>query len=507
MSLITPRPLHESLVPHERDAPTTIHVAAGLATTAQAEQLRAHVTSIFALPIEPALPADPADAPDHTTTTFTIEFTTPDGAAPTALEPTEVAGQEYELTITADHARITSTGVGGWHYGITALRRLITPARTPATNPTPTTPNPTPTWTIHLGTVQDAPDLAWRGFSLDVARSFFPYAELTRLIDLIAAYRFNVLHLHLTDDQGWRLESLALPALSDRGGITAVAGGRAGMLSQADYTHLQEYALARGITVVPEIDIPGHTNAALNALPELNRDGQAPDVYTGIEVGFSRIRTELPATLPFLRTVFTELAGLTLGRYIHLGGDEAHQVPGEDYAQLVEAAQEVIATAGKVPLGWQEIAGARLHQDTIMQLWDRRSYPEALMEHSRAGRRSILSPANRAYLDMSARPGQGIGVNWDTEFDLADAYDWDPRAAVPGLVPDTVVGVEATMWSEFVHHFDTLTTLILPRLVAIAEVGWTPQSARSWEDFQARVEREARWWADAGLAFDEEGLA
>ncbi len=486
MSSITPLPRHQDLAPtpHLRPAPDRLYLSIGADNAAHAERLAQHLGAVYGLPV-----AQEHDAGEG----LLIRFATPGDRPATDLEPAQVEGQEYALAIAEDEVVVTSSGVGGWHHGIAVLRRLVAPADAG-------------TWAMSLGAVTDAPDLAWRGFSLDIARSFFPLAEMNRLVDLLAAYRFNVLHLHLTDDQGWRLESTVFPTLTALSGPTAVDGGRAGFLTQAEFASLQATAAARGITVVPEIDMPGHTNAALHALPELTKDGTAASVYTGVEVGFSRIHTDVPATLPFLTAIFAELATLTTGRYLHFGGDEAHQVPGEDYAQLVEHAIGAITAVGKVPVGWQEIAAADLPADAIMQLWDRRKNPPEIAAQSAAGRRSILSPSNRAYLDMSARPGQGIGVNWDTEFSLREAYDWDPRSAVEGLAPETVLGVEATMWSEYVHDFDTLTTLVLPRVVATAEVGWTPLAGRAWEDFLSRVRVESSIWADAGVAFDQDGF-
>lgn len=486
MSSITPLPRQGefSEISHRRPAPVQLSIDIAEANEVYADRLAQHLRAIYDLPIMTNSESD---------SNLVVRFVTPDGKTAVDLEPAQLEGQEYDITIDVSEITITSSGVGGWHYGITALKNLVKTVNSG-------------TWSMSLGTVSDAPDLAWRGLSMDIARSFFPMDELKRLIDVLATYRYNVLHLHLTDDQGWRLESAAFPTLTELGGTTAVDGGRSGFLTQADWVELQAVAAARGITVVPEIDIPGHTNAALNALPELNKGGVAAEVYTGADVGFSRIFTEVEATLPFLTTIFTELAQVTDGRYIHFGGDEALEVSAEDYTVLVEHTMKVITDAGKVPVGWQEIASATLHDDVIMQLWNRRQNPPEIAEQSKIGRRSIISPSNRSYFDMSSRPGQGIGVNWDTEISLREAYEWDPRSAVSGLDPDTVLGVEAAMWTEFVHDFDTLTTLLLPRLAATAEVGWTPLESREWTNFLSRVQAESVDWHDAGITFDKDDL-
>ena len=207
--------------------------------------------------------------------------------------------------------------------------------------------------------VVDAPRFAWRGLSLDVARHFFGVEDVKRVLQLMARLKLNVLHLHLTDDQGWRIEVPSRPRLTEVSGATAVDGDPGGFFTVADLAAIQAYGAERGITVVPEIDLPGHVNAALHAYPELTPDGAGVPPYTEIEVGFSRLHADVPATAAFVRDVLADVAAMTEGPYLHVGGDEALTLEADEYARLVAIVAEEVRRAGKTLVGWQEVARAR----------------------------------------------------------------------------------------------------------------------------------------------------
>ncbi|MDR2896366.1 MAG: family 20 glycosylhydrolase, partial [Propionibacteriaceae bacterium] len=219
------------------------------------------------------------------------------------------------------------------------------------------------------GTAALGDDQPWRGFSLDIARSFYPLPVLLRLVDRLAELKLNVFHLHLTDDQGWRIEIPGHPELTDRSGGTAVAGGQSGFLMVADWQALVTYAHTLGIMVVPEIDVPGHTNAALHAIAALNPDGQARPAYDGVDVGFSQLHADLPATKAFLEDVFQALAAMTPGPWIHIGGDECHAMTDEEYTQIVRLVVDIVEQTGKRPIAWQEGALAGLGERLRLQFW------------------------------------------------------------------------------------------------------------------------------------------
>ncbi len=182
---------------------------------------------------------------------------------------------------------------------------------------------------------------------LDVARHFFGVEDVKRYIDLIAHYKINRLHLHLTDDQGWRIEIKSWPKLTEIGGSTQVGGDGGGYYTQEQYKEIVDYARSRYVTIVPEIDTPGHTNAALASYAELNPSGEAPALYEGIEVGFSSLWINNEITYQFLDDVIRELAALTPTPYIHIGGDEAQSTPEEDYKKFIKRIQEIVISHGK----------------------------------------------------------------------------------------------------------------------------------------------------------------
>ena len=343
--------------------------------------------------------------------------------------------------------------------------------------------------------IRDQPRFAYRGVMLDVARHFFDVAEVERLIDLAAMEKINYLHLHLTDDQGWRIAIDGWPRLTDYGAGTEVGGGPGGYYTQDDYRELVAYAAARFITVVPEVDLPGHTNAALASYPELTCDGVAPQRYTGIEVGFSALCPDRDATYRFLDDVFGQLAALTPGPYLHLGGDEARTMSDEDYATVVTRAQAIVASHDKVAIGWHDVVGANLDPATVLQYWGRSG--ERL---DAAGHGVIMSPADRAYLDQKYDSGTRIGLTWAGPTSIEEAYDWDPGAG-----GSAVLGVEAPLWTETVTTVDDIEYLAFPRLAAIAELGWSPTSTHDWTGFRQRLGAQAPRWAALDVDFARVG--
>jgi hexosaminidase len=346
--------------------------------------------------------------------------------------------------------------------------------------------------------IRDHPRLAYRGLMLDVTRHFFGVDDVKRMIDHAARYKLNHLHLHLTDDQGWRIAIDAWPRLASFGGQTQVGGRPGGWYTKDDYREIVRYAADRFITVVPEIDLPGHTNAALASYPEL-AGGSTVERYTGIEVGFSALRPELELTYTFLNEVLGELAALTPGPYLHIGGDEVRTLEADGYATIVERAQEIVAGHGKTAIGWHEIAGAKLAPSTVVQFWGATPEGPEVIAAGAHGNRVIMTPADRAYLDMSYDESSPLGLSWAGYIGVRRAYDWDPLAHLPGLDPTAVIGVEAALWTETAATVADLEYLALPRLAAIAEVGWS--GSGDWESFRSRLSAQARGWDARGVGY------
>ncbi|WP_145779443.1 beta-N-acetylhexosaminidase [Micromonospora taraxaci] len=418
-----------------------------------------------------------------------------DGIALVLDETTADLGAEgYRLDVTTNGVRVTAVTAAGLFHGVQTLRQLL-----PATieSPTPDTER----WTLPGGTITDVPRFPYRGAMLDVARHFFAVEDVLRVVDHLARYKLNHLHLHLTDDQGWRIAVDSWPKLTTVGGATAVGGGPGGFYTKADYTRIVSYAAARHITVVPEIDLPGHTNSALVAYPELAPDKIAPQPYTGTEVGFSYVDPADDQTYDFIADVLGELAAITPGPWLHIGGDEAFKVKGEVYTGFVERVQRIVAGLGKTVVGWHQLAPAAHVDGRVLQWWGTNGEDPTTVEAVRQGARLIVSPGNHAYLDMKYAPDTPIGHDWAGLIDVRKAYDWDPGTHVAEVPSTAVIGVEAPLWTESVTSLADIEFLLLPRLPAIAELGWSPRETHDWAGFRDRLAGHGPRWDAAGIAF------
>ncbi len=383
----------------------------------------------------------------------------------------------YRLTVEPAGVTLAARTPAGLFRGVQTLRQLLPAAvDAPARQRGP--------WNVPAVTIHDRPRFAWRGMMLDVGRHFFAVAEVERLVDLLALYKLNRLHLHLTDDQGWRLAVRSRPRLTRVGAQTAVGGGPGGHYTQRDYRHIVAYAAERFVEIVPEIDMPGHVNAAQSAYGELACGGVAPAPYTGIEVGFSSLCIRKEETYGFVDDVLGEVAALTPGRYLHIGGDEALSTDLDDYRFFVQRVQRVVRAHGKRMLGWEEIARAPIRRSTLVQHWKE---PELARRAVAAGARLVLSPATRAYLDMKYTRDSELGLQWAGTTSVRRAYDWDPATLIDGVSERDVVGVEAALWTETISTRAGLDHLAFPRLLGIAEIGWSPAEGRSWREYRARL--------------------
>lgn len=399
------------------------------------------------------------------------------------------AGDEgYDLTVVPGKITITANTPAGLFYGTQTLRQLLPAAIEYDAN------IPRGVVTAPAGRIVDRPRYAWRGAMLDVARHFFSVDDVKRYVDLLALYKFNRLHLHLSDDQGWRIEITSWPNLTRHGGSTEVGGGPGGFYTQRDYAEIVDYAADRFITIVPEIDMPGHTNAALASYPELNCDGVAPPLYTGIRVGFSTLCVDKDVTYQFVDDVVREIAELS-GPYFHIGGDEVQKLTPAQYSGFIERVERIVQRHGKEMIGWDEIAAATLSSSSIVQHW-RPKIPESLA----AVKRLIMSPANRTYLDMKYDETTTLGLTWAGLVDVRAALEWDPDRVIAGVAPGAVLGVEAPLWSETLEHMRDVEFMAFPRLAAIAEVGWSPAPAE-WKEFARRLGAQAPRWVALGINF------
>lgn len=405
-----------------------------------------------------------------------------------------LGAEGYELTVTPERVTISAQQPAGLFYGVQTLRQLLPPA-------VEYTAAITPHMEIPAVHIVDQPRFAWRGAMLDVARHFFGPEDVKAYIDAMALYKMNRLHLHLADDQGWRIEVPSWPRLAQYGGSTEVGGGPGGYYTRDEYRELNQYAQDRFITIVPEIDLPGHTNAALASYPELNCDGTAPPLYTGIEVGFSTLCVDKEITYKFVDDIVREIGAITAGPYFHIGGDEVMKLTQEQYNGFIERAQEIVRANGKRAVGWDEIAHARLLPTTIIQHWRPRGSLEGIAEAVASGATVILSPADHIYLDMKYDSTTALGLTWAGYSDVRDAYEWDPAERLPDVPESAIQGVEAPLWAETLGKLADIQYMAFPRLAGVAEIGWSPAAGRTWEEYRVRLGAQAPRWTAMGINF------
>ena len=423
-----------------------------------------------------------------------------------------LGSEGYELTVTASQVTVRAMNSAGLFYGVQTIRHLLPPV----VEYTAAYPQPLSLPGVHIS---DQPRFGWRGMMLDVARHFLPLHDVKRFIDLAALYKLNRLHLHLSDDQGWRVEIPGWPNLTEYGGSTEVGGGVGGYYSTDEYTELVEYAQDRFITVVPEIDIPGHTNAALASYADLNCDGIARDLYIGTNVGFSALCVDKDITYEFLDDVIREISSRTPGPYFHVGGDEVEELSEEEYITFIERMQSMVGSHGKRMIGWDEIALANLDPGSVVQLWRpywptdqtenmdsaqvalRAEFEAGILGAVDAGATVVLSPADRLYLDMKYDTSTVLGLTWAGIPDERMSYDWSISDKFSSLPEDAIAGVEAPLWSETLGTLEDFEYMAFPRLAGVAELGWTSASLRDWAEYRMRLGAQSARWMVLGINF------
>ncbi len=396
-------------------------------------------------------------------------------------EDLEVAGDEaYEINIGRDTLVLSARTAEGAFRGIQTLRQII-----------PETSIDTlaefPIWRIPAGKIQDRPNFEYRGSMLDVARHFFSVKDVKKYIDLLAYYKINFLHLHLTDDQGWRIEIKSWPKLTEIGGSTEVGGEAGGFFTQDDYEEIVAYAARHYMTVVPEVDMPGHTNAASASYPFLNGAEKPAKLYEGTRVGFSTFATRKDTVYQFIDDVVREIAAITPGPYFHIGGDESHVTEKNDYQYFVSRVEKIVQKHGKRMIGWDEVATADLDSTSIAHFWS--SKKNAAEAHAK-GMKILLSPANKTYLDMQYDTLSEYGLHWAAYIPVDTAYIWTPET-YSGIPRDRILGIEAPLWSETISNIDELEYLAFPRMIGYSELSWTDEGNRDWEQFKVRLANQA----------------
>ncbi|MEM6806991.1 MAG: beta-N-acetylhexosaminidase [Bacteroidota bacterium] len=393
----------------------------------------------------------------------------------------ELGKEGYKMDITENLLVISANDAQGIFYGVQSLRQLL-PSKIELKS------KQSGPWSIGTGTIKDYPRFAYRGAMLDVARHFYEMDEVKRFIDFMAMYKLNNLHLHLSDDQGWRIEIKSWPRLAEYGGSTEVGGGEGGYYTQEQYKEIIAYAADRFITVIPEIDMPGHTNAALASYPdELYCTGREPSLYTGIEVGFSTLCTSRERVYEFVDDVIGELAAITPGPYIHIGGDETLATKLEDYIPFMNRVKGIVEMHVKKLKGWDEIAQSRLKKNTVAQFWKFIENAQAAVDQ---GAKVLVSPASNIYLDHQYDSTSKYGLHWAGYIEIDKSYRWDPVEILGGIDSKHILGVESPLFSETLETMKEAEYMIFPRLPGHAEIGWSPLEGKSWEEYRIRLGKQ-----------------
>ncbi len=385
--------------------------------------------------------------------------------------------ESYRIAIGEDSLIVYSNSAEGAFRAVQTIEQLI-----------PTISNDTLTdhsmWLIPSGEIIDNPFFEHRGAMLDVARHFFNVEEVKKYIDVLTYYKINTLHLHLTDDQGWRIEIKSWPKLTEIGGATEVGGGKGGFFTQNDYKEIVRYAGERYITIIPEVDMPGHTNAASLSYPILNGNGKVLKPYTGMRVGFSTFDARKDTVYAFIEDVIKEISAMTPGPYFHIGGDESHVTKKSDYIHFVTKVEKIVNKNGKQMIGWDEITQSKIGSSSVAQHWQNPDNALAAVDNEQ---KVIMSPGKKAYLDMKYDENSKFGLNWAGYIPVDTAYIWNPETYIDGVSKSNILGIEAPLWSETISNSAELEYLAFPRVIGYAEIGWSMPQNRNWENYKKRL--------------------
>ncbi len=418
----------------------------------------------------------------------------------------------YELSVTTNGVVVRATTAAGIFYGTQSLLQLLPPEIFSAQRVS------TVAWTVPCMEVSDSPRYGWRGFMLDVSRHFFMKDEVEKMLDLMAIYKLNTFHWHLVDDQGWRIEIKKYPKLTRVGawrdsigfGLASnsataydAQGRYGGFYTQRDIREVVDYAAARHITIVPEIEMPGHSSAALMAYPQFacsNANILMPakgGVFTGVYCAGN------DATFEFLANILKEVAGLFPGKYIHIGGDEVnksnwkhcpecqariHALGLKDEKELqayfINRIEKVVNGQGKNLIGWSEIREGGLAPSAALMDWIGGGAESAASGHD-----VVMTPTKYCYFDhyqSTNRAAEPVAIGGFLPLERVYLFEPMPENLAPEF-HTRVLGGQANLWTEYIPNLRKVEYMTFPRLEALSEADWSPKDERDWDDFKARA--------------------
>jgi hexosaminidase len=443
-------------------------------------------------------------------------------------------GEGYSLGVTPGDVQLTAGTAHGLYNGIQTIRQLL-----PGwINSGSAVSVP---WEMRAVQIVDYPRYTYRGVMLDIARHYEPPSAVKQLIAQAASYKFNVFHLHLSDDQGFRIAIKGFPRLTRIGGQGSVGtDGRTmdpgGFWTQAQYRQVVAFAQAHFMTLIPEVDSPGHNNAIimseyndlsnplLNGPQDINCSANHPPVWNYTEdVGYSALCPDSQNTWAIMTAIIDQLSAMTSGPYYDMGGDEVPStiLNQSQYADFLNQEAPIVRAAGKIVMGWADIAGTgtSLGTPTIAEYWNpasgSQSGTETGTEAVAKGMQIVMAPANHTYLDQKYLAGHAgnvpstLGLSWacNTGCDVDQFYNWDPGSYVNGVTDSNVIGVEGAMWGETVPTLSDAEYMVFPRLLALSEIGWSPAAQRTseqspaYQDFIGRLAAQGVRLQTAGVNF------
>ena len=435
------------------------------------------------------------------------------------LKDSALADEEYSIDIAKPSCIVRASSYNGFLYAVQTLKQLT------SVSIFANEPDQSQKFLFPCVKIQDKPRFGYRGMHLDCARHFFSVEEVKKYIDIMATYKLNRLHWHLTDDQGWRVEIKKYPRLTQIGAFrngTVIKkdwGSNDGVRYGGYYTQEQlkdvvAYAAAKGITIIPEIDLPGHMMGALAAYPELGCTGGPYEVWTTWGVSAQVLCPGKEAMFTFLEDVFTELMAIFPSEYIHIGGDECPktewekcpacqarikelgikadaQHTAEQYLQSYVTArmQKFLNEHGRKIIGWDEILEGELAKGATVMSW---RGTDGGIKASAMGFDVIMTPNNYCYLDyyqsqdMDKEP---LGIGGDLP--LEKVYSYEPLDGLDADQQKHILGVQANLWTEFIATPEHLEYMLLPRMTAISEVQWCKPEDKNFDRYKASLQAES----------------
>ncbi|RHE48185.1 glycoside hydrolase family 20 protein [Bacteroides stercoris] len=448
------------------------------------------------------------------------------------LTDASLDSEAYLLEITSKKIRIYASDVQGFFYALQSIRQLL-PAAIEGTQVV------NALWAVPAMTITDRPRFSYRGLMVDVSRFFTPKENLLRIIDCMAMLKLNKLHLHLTDDNGWRIEIKRYPLLTEIGsrrverpGAPFFAGRNArqgeptvekGFYTQDDIREIVSYAMARHIEVIPEIEMPAHSNAALASYPLLACP--VVDKYIGVLPGLGGAHADIiycagnDSVYTFLEGVIDEIVDLFPSRYIHLGGDEAWKVnwkkcprcqarmkaeglKNEEDLQgyFMARMARYVQSKGREVMGWDELTNTDIPEDAIIFGWQGRG--QAALKAAKLGHRFVMTPALILYLIRYQGPQWFEPLTYFGNNTLKDVYDYEPvQKEWSPAVEKLLMGVQASLWTEFCNKPEDVDYLLFPRLSALAEGAWTQTDRKDWQTYLKAMDRFNEHIAAKGIVY------